>query len=388
VPNNVFVHGFIQFSGEKMSKSRGIGFGPGKYLSLGLNPEWLRYYIAAKLNDRVEDIDFNPDDFVARVNADLIGKYINIASRAAGFVHKKFAGKLLAVDANHAVLAKLVAASQEIATLYDTRETGKAIRRIMELADAVNLFVDTEKPWELAKSADNDVALHNACSVIVNAFHLLTAYLAPVLPKLSADAAAFLNIKGYDWQQTTTLLPAGHVINTYKHLMSRIDPKQIDALLETPAAPAAAHKEDNKKGAHSANDEAAVPANAEFALQPVEAPKPIVIQPISETISIDDFGRIDLRVAKILDAEFVQEADKLLRLTLDLGIEQRQVFAGIRSAYNPKQLVGRLTVMVANLAPRKMRFGESQGMVLAAGDGTGIYLLAPDSGAVPGMRIK
>jgi methionyl-tRNA synthetase len=390
-PNNVFVHGFLQVTGEKLSKSRGFGPTPTKYLDLNLNTEWLRYYIAAKLNDRVEDLDFNPDDFLARVNADLIGKYINIASRAAGFLHKKFDGRLLKVEAKHPVLAAITDASAEIAALYDGREFGKAVRRIMELTDLVNGFVDAEKPWELAKSDDNNAALHKACSIIINAFNLLTAYLAPILPKLATDAAAFLNIKGYDWSDTKRLLPADHQINPYKHLMSRIDPKQIDALLDAPKdsntdAPPPAGKANNKSAPAPANDEALVPI--EFALQPVEAPKPIIIQPVAETISIDDFGRIDLRVAKILDAEYVAEADKLLRLTLDLGIEQRQVFAGIRSAYNPKQLIGRLTVMVANLAPRKMRFGESQGMVLAAGDGTSIYLLAPDSGAVPGMRIK
>jgi methionyl-tRNA synthetase len=406
VPNNVFVHGFLQVTGEKLSKSRGFGPTPTKYLALGLNTEWLRYYIAAKLNSKVEDIDFSRDDFIARVNADLIGKYINIASRAAGFLHKKFDGKLLGVDKKHPVLNAIILASDEIASLYDNREFGKAVRRIMDLADAVNLFVDAEKPWTLAKDEANDATLHATCSVIINAFHLLTATLSPILPKLADDAAAFLDIKGYDWSRgwaaTTTLLPAHHQIKPYKHLMSRIDPKQIDALLAPPEPSAEEIKADkastststkaNAKSASAsapaspANDEA--PQSAEFALQPVETPKPIVIQPVAETISIDDFGRIDLRVAKILDAEFVAEADKLLRLTLDLGVEQRQVFAGIRSAYNPKDLVGRLTVMVANLAPRKMRFGESQGMVLAAGDGTGIYLLSPDSGAIPGMRIK
>jgi methionyl-tRNA synthetase len=386
-PNNVFVHGFLQVTGEKLSKSRGFGPTPTKYLDLKLNTEWLRYYIAAKLNDRVEDIDFNPDDFLARVNADLIGKYINIASRAAGFLHKKFDGRLLKVDAKQSVIATIIGASDEMAALYDGREFGKAVRRIMELADMVNGFVDTEKPWELAKSDDNSAVLHKACSIIINAFHLLTAYLAPILPNLAADAAAFLNVKGYDWSDTKRLLPADHKIKPYKHLMSRIDPKQIDALLDAPKdVPAATTLGKTKTAPAPANDE--VPQSTEFALQPVEAPKPIIIQPIAETISIDDFGRIDLRVAKIIDAEYVEEADKLLRLTLDLGIEQRQVFAGIRSAYSPKQLIGRLTVMVANLAPRKMRFGESQGMVLAAGDGTSIYLLAPDSGAVPGMRIK
>lgn len=395
VPNNVFVHGFLQVTGEKLSKSRGFGPTPAKYLALGLNTEWLRYYIAAKLNDRVEDIDFSGDDFIARVNADLIGKYINIASRAAGFLNKKFDATLCAVDPKHPVLAAIIGTADEIAALYDGREFGKAVRRIMDLADQVNLFVDAEKPWALAKDDANNAALHATCSVILNAFHLLTACLAPILPKLTGDAAAFLNIKGYDWGDSKKLLPAGHQIKPYKHLMSRIEPKQIEALLDAPDATGdgktdksakAGGKADTKSTAAPANDEA--PAASEFVLQPVETPKPVVIQPVSETISIDDFGRIDLRVAKILDAEFVVEADKLLRLTLDLGIEQRQVFAGIRSAYNPKDLVGRLTVMVANLAPRKMRFGESQGMVLAAGDGTGIYLLSPDSGAIPGMRIK
>ena len=366
VPNNVFVHGFLQVTGEKLSKSRGFGPTPTKYLALGLNTEWLRYYIAAKLNNKVEDIDFSRDDFIARVNSDLIGKYINIASRAAGFLHKKFDGKLLAVDAKHNVLKAIISASDEIGGLYDSREFGKAVRRIMELADLVNLFVDSEKPWELAKDDANNAKLHTSCSIILNAFHLLTAYLSPILPKLADDAAAFLDIKGYDWSSTWAatqkLLPGGHQIKPYKHLMSRIDPKQVDALLEAPAA--AAEKADNPS-AKPATKSASVPANdeavvvTEFALQPVETPKPIVIQPIAETISIDDFGRIDLRVAKILDAEYVVEADKLLRITLDLGIEQRQVFAGIRSAYNPKDLIGRLTVMVANLAPRKMRFGES-----------------------------
>jgi methionyl-tRNA synthetase len=394
VPNNIFVHGFLQVTGEKLSKSRGFGPTPTKYLALGLNTEWLRYYIAAKLNNKVEDIDFSRDDFIARVNADLIGKYINIASRAAGFLHKKFDGKLLAVSPDHPVLHALMSQSENLATLYDNREMSKVVRVIMDLADTVNLFVDTEKPWTLAKDEANNEALHQTCSVIINAFHLLTAYLSPILPKLASDAAAFLNIKGYDWvnrwQATQQLLPAHHQINPYKHLMSRIEPAQVDALLDVPPAEAKAEKVNAK----SAQKQSSTPANdepqaaTEFALQPVETPKPVIIQPVAETISIDDFGRIDLRVAKILDAEFVAEADKLLRLTLDLGIEQRQVFAGIRSAYNPKDLVGRLTVMVANLAPRKMRFGESQGMVLAAGDGTGIYLLSPDSGAIPGMRIK
>ena len=406
VPNNIFVHGFLQITGEKMSKSRGIGFGPTKYIELGLNPEWLRYYIAAKLNDKVEDLDFNPDDFLARVNSDLIGKYVNIASRAAGFISKKFAGKLTKPAMPAEVAKEFAAAAPEIAGYYEGREFGKAIRKIMALADLANQYVDANKPWELAKLEGRDAELHTVCSTCIAMFRDLTVYLAPVLPELAANAGAMFNFDALDWKALAKPLPSGHEVNPYKHLMSRIDPKQIDALLEPSAealaaadaiAKAAAKPDkaaaktdkatDAKVDAKAANNDLPA-ANSEFALVPPEPPKPIVIQEISETISIDDFARIDLRVAKILDAELVVEADKLLKLTLDLGIEQRTVFAGIRSTYNPKHLVGRLTVMVANLAPRKMRFGESQGMVLAAGDGTGIYLLSPDSGAVPGMRIK
>jgi methionyl-tRNA synthetase len=387
VPSNVFVHGFIQFSGEKMSKSRGVGFGPSAYLKAGLNPEWLRYYIAAKLNDKVEDLDFNPDDFMARVNSDLIGKYVNIASRAAGFISKKFGGKLAKPELPKEIAAEFAGASAEIASYYDGREFGKAIRKIMALADLANQYVDSNKPWELAKQEGQEAALHTVCSTAVAMFRDLTVYLAPVLPELAATAGDMFNFNALDWHATAKPLKEGHDIKPYKHLMGRIDVKQIDALL-APAAEADKKNEAAKTESKPANDEAAA-TTAEFALVPPEPPKPIVIQPVAETISIDDFGRLDLRVAKILDAELLPEADKLLKLTLDLGIEQRTVFAGIRAAYNPKDLVGRLTVMVANLAPRKMRFGESQGMVLAAGDGAGgVYLLSPDSGAVPGMRIK
>ena len=381
VPNNIFVHGFIGFSGEKMSKSRGTGISPQQYLQHGLNPEWLRYYIAAKLNDKVEDLDFNPDDFVARVNSDLIGKYVNIASRAAGFISKKFAGKLAKPQLPANIAKEFSSAAPEIIACYDNREFGKAIRKIMALADLANQYVDANKPWELAKLEGKDNELHTVCSTCISMFRDLTVYLAPVLPQLSANAGEMFNFNAGDWKALAKSLPTGHEIKPYKHLMTRIDPKQMDALLE-PALEA------GKSNAGKTTETESPAANGDFALVPPETPKPIVIQPISETISIDDFGRIDLRVAKILDAEFVAEADKLLKLTLDLGIETRTVFAGIRSAYNPKDLVGRMTVTVANLAPRKMRFGESQGMVLAAGDGTGIYLLSADSGAVPGMRIK
>lgn len=388
VPNNVFVHGFIGFSGEKMSKSRGTGVSPQEYLKHGLNPEWLRYYIAAKLNDKVEDLDFNPDDFVARVNSDLIGKYVNIASRSAGFISKKFDGKLTKPQLPADIAKEFTAAAAEIAAYYDGREFGKAIRKIMALADLANQYVDANKPWELAKRVGRDAELHTVCSTCISMFRDLTVYLAPVLPQLAANAGELFNFNATDWKALAKSLPVGHEIKQYKHLMTRIDPKQMDALLEPALEAGKEHAKAAAKPEGKGSESEVIPANSDFALVAPEVPKPIVIQPISETISIDDFGRIDLRVAKILDAELVIEAEKLLKLTLDLGVETRTVFAGIRSAYNPKDLVGRLTVTVANLAPRKMRFGESQGMVLAAGDGTGIYLLSPDSGAVPGMRIK
>ena len=390
VPNNVFVHGFITFNNEKMSKSRGTGVSPQQYIKLGLNPEWMRYYIAAKLNDKVEDLDFNPDDFIARVNSDLIGKYVNIASRAAGFISKKFGGKLGKPQLPKDTAKEFAGAGDEISSYYDGREYGKAIRKIMALADLANQYVDANKPWELAKREGSEAELLTVCSTAVAMFRDLTVYLAPVLPQLAATAGDMFNFDAFDWKTAAKPMKDGHEIKPYKHLMARVDPKLIDALLE-PAPTDVAKKADGGKPTAkiASGDPPAAPAvPVEFALVPPEPPKPIIIQPIAETISIDDFARLDLRVAKILDAELVVEADKLLRLTLDLGIEQRTVFAGIRSAYQPKDLVGRYTVMVANLAPRKMRFGESQGMVLAAGDGTGIYLLAPDAGAVPGMRIK
>jgi len=388
VPNNVFVHGFITFNSEKMSKSRGTGVSPQHYIKLGLNPEWMRYYIAAKLNDKVEDLDFNPDDFISRVNSDLIGKYVNIASRAAGFIAKKFDGKLGKPQLPKEIAIEFAGAGDEIGGYYDGREYGKAIRKIMALADLANQYVDANKPWELAKREGCEAELLTVCSTAVTMFRDLTVYLAPVLPQLAATAGEMFNFDAFDWKSAAKPLREGHGIKPYKHLMARVDPKQIDALLAPPASEGTRKADAITADVKPAIAEAHVASPSEFALVPPELPRPVVIQPIAETISIDDFARLDLRVARILDAELVVEADKLLRLTLDLGIEQRTVFAGIRSAYQPKDLVGRYTVMVANLAPRKMRFGESQGMVLAAGDGTGIYLLAPDAGAVPGMRIK
>ena len=400
VPDNVYVHGFLQLSGEKMSKSRGVSVSPQKYIDLGLNPEWVRYYLAAKLNARVEDLDFNPDDFLARVNSDLVCKYVNIASRAAGFIAKRFNGKLseeplsagrelkhkmrgnLAAPAPDdeqapAILFEVRSFADAIAADYDAREFGKAIRQIMFLADRVNQYVDEQKPWEIAKEPGQDAALQWFCTLYLELFRILTVYLKPVLPKVAEEVEAFLALaRPLAWDDVGTPLKPGHTVQPYRHIVSRIDPKQIDQLLEPPA-------EAKPEGVKPAG-----PETPEFKLEPVEPPKPPVLLPVGDTISIDDFGRIDLRVARIVDAELVADADKLVKLTLDIGIGTRTVFAGIRSAYHPKDLVGRLTVMVANLAPRKMRFGESQGMVLAAGDGGAIYLLSPDSGAVPGMRIK
>ncbi|HXZ48147.1 MAG TPA: methionine--tRNA ligase [Usitatibacter sp.] len=399
VPEYVYVHGFLQLSGEKMSKSRGVSVSPQRYIDLGLNPEWVRYYLAAKLNARVEDLDFNPDDFLARVNSDLVGKYVNIASRAAGFIAKRFGGALtdeplsagrelkhkmrgsLAApepDDEHppAILFEVRSFADAIAADYEAREFGKAIRQVMFLADRVNQYVDEQKPWEIAKESGQDAALQWFCTLYLELFRILTIYLKPVLPKMAEDVEAFLALaRPLIWEDVGSPLKPGHKVQPYRHLISRIEPKQIDQLLEPEAKPEAPKAAGGTEA-------------PEFKLEPVEPPKPPVLLPVGETISIDDFGRVDLRVARIVEAELVADADKLLKLTLDIGVGQRTVFAGIRSVYTPKELVGRLTVMVANLAPRKMRFGESQGMVLAAGDGNAIYLLAPDSGAMPGMRIK
>jgi methionyl-tRNA synthetase len=364
VPDNIYVHGFINVSGEKMSKSRGTGISPLRYLDIGMNPEWLRYYIAAKLNAGVEDIDFNPDDFMARVNSDLIGKYINIASRCAPFLTKHFGGSL--IESRWSAPAALNAYSdvQEfIAQAYESREFGRAIRQIMVHADGINQYIDLQKPWELAKRLGQELELHQVCSDAINMFRLLTLFLKPVLPELASEAERFLNIPPLKWDDSKTLLPAGHVIKPYKHLMTRVDPKQLDALFET---------------------------DKETPMTTAPPPQPSPAGAGEGVISIDDFAKIDLRVAKITMAEHVEGADKLLKLTLDVGsLGTRQVLAGIKSAYDPATLVGRLTVVVANLAPRKMKFGISEGMVLAAsGDGPGIYLLSPDSGAQPGMKVK
>jgi len=360
-PTNVFVHGFITVKDEKMSKSRGTGISPLRYLEIGMNAEWLRYYIAAKLNARVEDIDFNPEDFVARVNADLIGKYVNIASRAAGFLAKRFGGKLsgdVGVE-GRALLDTLRGHAPQIAELYEEREFGKALREVMLLADRVNEYVDRNKPWEISKRAGEDALLHDVCSVCIEAFRLLTIYLKPVLPGVAAQVEAFLRVEPLAFADAARALGA-HQIGEYRHLMQRVDPAMLDALLTPPAPPAL------------------LPGG----------------EAIAPEIAIADFARLDLRIAKIVAAERVEGSTKLLRLTLDIGeAKPRNVFSGIQTAYAPEDLVGRLTVMIANLAPRKMKFGLSEGMVLAASHADekaqpGLYLLEADAGAAPGLRVR
>src|ERR1700674_619711 len=361
VPDHVYVHGFITVSGEKMSKSRGTGISPLRYLDIGMNPGWLRYYIAAKLNASVEDLDFNPDDFVARVNSDLIGKYVNIASRAARFITRQFGGQLR----YGADTAALTAAARDTAAAvrdsYEAREFGKAMRECMAFADWVNQYFDANQPWVLAKDPAKAAHLQDVCSRALYGFKLLSVLLAPVMPEVAERVARelFGLERAFRWSDAEALPER---INPYQHLMTRVDPKQLDALFESDAAPAAATS----------------PAGSAAALT----------APGAATLSLDEFKRVDLRVARIVEAEAVPGAVKLLRLTLDLGSETRTVFAGIKSAYDPQALTGRLTLMVPNLAPRKMKFGVSEGMVLAAsGEAPGLYLLSPDSGATPGMRI-
>ena len=382
-PAKIFAHGFLTVNGEKMSKSRGTFITAESYLALGLNPEWLRYYYAAKLGPTMEDIDLNLDDFAARVNSDLVGKYVNIASRTAGFVVKRFGGRLRA--ASHLLLAELQGASGRIAALYDEREYGKAIREVMRLTDLANQYVDQEKPWDLAKQSDADTRLHEVTSAALNMFRLLTIYLKPVLPKLAADVEAFLGVAPLAWGDADRLLPGGHTINAYRHLTTRVEARQIEALVAAnreslqPVPPASAPHSQQRHA------EAKVHAEEKHAKPVAEAPATA-----TPTISIDDFSKVELRVARIAKAEHVEGAEKLLKLTLEIGGETRTVFAGIKSAYDPTALEGRLTVMVANLAPRRMKFGLSEGMVLAASgdEGPGIFLIAPDSGAQPGMRVK
>ncbi len=358
-PDNVHVHGFITVSGAKMSKSRGTGISPLRYLELGMNPEWLRYYIAAKLNANVEDLDFNPADFLARVNSDLIGKYVNIASRAAPFISRHFGGAIDYPGGTEALTQRAREVLEQVRASYDAREFGRAMREIMAFADRVNQEFDARQPWVLAKDPAQREALQDSCARALYSFKTLTCLLAPVLPAVAERVAR--ELFGLDRALTfADALEPPRRIEPYQHLMTRVDPKQLDALLEPPAEP---------------KPPAAAPAQSA-----AEAPA---------TLSLDAFKQVDLRVARIAAAEAVAGADKLLKLTLDLGTETRTVFAGIKAAYDPATLVGRLTVMVANLAPRKMKFGLSEGMVLAAsGPQGGPFLLSPDAGAVPGMRIS
>jgi methionyl-tRNA synthetase len=416
-PTKLFAHGFLTVNGEKMSKSRGTFITARSYIDHIKNTEYLRYYYAAKLNGTMEDLDLNLDDFVAKVNSDLIGKYINIASRCAGFITKRFEGKLATElvdrwlqkqleDAAHAtvtgdqinlndqtlinevirlpselalvdLLPEMQGRASQIAELYEQRDFARVIRQIMELTDMCNTYVDRLAPWALAKNFDaNDERIHIGCSIALNAFRLLTLYLKPVLPKLAKEVEGFLNIPSQQWSDAQTLLK-GHSINSYQHLATRLDPKLIEAMV-------AANKESLQPQVHSEQRHAEHQqhtagkevAQAEKGFEPF--------------IGIDDFMKVDLRVAKIVNAEHVEGAEKLLKLTLDIGeVKPRTVFAGIKSVYDPEKLKGRLTVMVANLAPRKMKFGMSEGMVLAAsGDTPGLFILGPDEGAQPGMRIK
>ena len=373
-PTGVFCHGFLTVNGSKMSKSRGTFITAESYLK-HLNPEWLRYYYAAKLNGSMEDIDLNLEDFAARVNSDLVGKYVNIASRCAGFITKKFGGKLGAVDRAATAEFEASFAQGEIAESYESRDFGRSLREIMRLADAANLYIAEMKPWEMAKQEGREAELHRVCSTAMSLFRDLTLYLKPVLPKLAEAVEAFLNIPPLAWTDAWAPLPEGHEIREYQHLMARIDPKKIEAMVE-----------ENRQNLAPTPEPAPV-QHAQH--QQAEARAETAASAWEPFIGIDEFSKVDLRIARIANAEHVESAEKLLKLTLDIGTETRTVFAGIKSAYAPESLVGRLTVMVANLAPRKMKFGLSEGMVLAASDERGgPFLLSPDSGAQPGMRIK
>jgi methionyl-tRNA synthetase len=363
-PSAIFAHGFLTVNGEKMSKSRGTFIKARTYLD-HLNPEYLRYYFAAKLSAGVDDIDLNFDDFSQRVNSDVVGKVVNIASRCSGFITKRFGNRLSSSCSEPALFAEFVNANQTIADLYEAREFAKAMREIMALADKANAYIDDNKPWLLAKEDGKDQELHDVCTMGLNLFNVLAAYLKPVLPALVIEAEQFLNSPNKGWiNELKPLL--SHNINEFKPLMTRVEPDKIAAIIE-------ASKESLEKTGDKTKAE----------------PKAKQFEPIAPTITIDDFTKLDLRIAKIIKAESIPEADKLLKLTVDIGDETRTVFAGIKSAYTPEQLEGRLTVVLANLAPRKMKFGLSEGMVLAAGPGgKDIFVLSPDDGAVAGMRVK
>ena len=361
-PTGVYAHGFLTVDGQKMSKSRGTFITAKSYLEQGLNPEWMRYYIAAKLNSKIEDIDLNLQDFISRVNSDLVGKYVNIAARASGFIAKRFEGRLKDVSGS-ALLAKLAAESDTIAEQYENREYARALRDIMALADAVNEYVDANKPWELAKQEGQDERLHEVCSELINAFTMLTAYLAPVLPQTAANAARFLNLDAITWANTRETL-GEHAINKYEHLMQRVEQKQVDDLIEA-----------NKQSIQTT---------------PAPAAEESQYEKVAEQASFDDFMKIDMRVAKVLNCEAVEGSTKLLKFDLDFGFEKRIIFSGIAASYpNPAELNGRMVIAIANFAPRKMaKFGVSEGMILSAATAEGkLKLLDVDAGAQPGDKV-
>lgn len=378
-PTAVFAHGFLTINGQKMSKSRGTFITAEAYLN-HLPAEALRYYFAAKLSDKVEDIDLSMEDFVQRINSDLVGKLVNIASRCSGFIHKFFDGQLVALDEAHAQrLQAYQQAAPQIAHLYEKREFAHAMRDIMALADQANAWIADVAPWQQAKDEAQRDALHQSTSLAINIFRTLMIYLSPVLPEMAQQARQFLNEDNWRWQSAQQGLQQ-HRIQPYQALFTRVEAKQVDAMMaENAQAVAAQPQQTQVKSTNSVEK----PKTTENKMN-----QDTSYEPIAEQMTIDDFMKVDLRIARIVAAEAVPEADKLVKLILDIGSEQRQVFAGIKSAYTPEALTGRLTVMVANLAPRKMRFGMSEGMVLAAGDGKGLYLLSPDSGAQPGMRVK
>jgi len=363
-PTAVYAHGFLTINGQKMSKSRGTFINARDYLD-HLNPEYLRYYFAAKLSSRIDDLDLNLEDFALRVNADLVGKVVNIASRCAGFINKRFNNTLADQLAHEPLYLSIVEAGQRITDLYEAREFSQAMREIMALADKANQFIDEQKPWVLAKEAGQEQAVLDICSTGLNLFKVLMAYLKPVLPAMAANVEAFFSIEPLDWNKYQEPL-LGQKINKFNPLMTRVEQEKIDAMLNSASQKSAGPKAAATTSSTGSN-----------------------MEPIAETIQYEDFAKLDLRIAKIVDAKDVEGADKLLQLTLDIGGETRNVFAGIKAAYKAEDLIGKLTVMVANLAPRKMRFGVSEGMVLAAGPGgKDLWILQPDSGAQPGMRVK
>ncbi|MFZ9035924.1 MAG: methionine--tRNA ligase [Francisellaceae bacterium] len=365
-PSGVFANAFLTVNGKKMSKSRGTFIQARTYLN-HLDGEYLRYYFASRLTPKIDDIDLNFDDFIGKVNSDIVGKIVNIASRSAGFIHRHFNDRLSEQIFDQPLIDEFAALHQRLSDLYEQREFAQAIRLILSLADKANQFIDQHKPWQLIKEEDKQDEVHAICSQGINLFKILIGYLKPVLPNLAAKAEDFLNITQLNWNEIPHIL-SNHKIDTFTSLISRIDKEKIEAIMNET-------QEVLKR-------EAALQDNQNTTTTPTVMPK------IEKEITIDDFMKVDLRIARIIEADHVEGADKLLRLTLDLGGIQKQVFAGIKSAYSPEDLIGKNTIMVANLAPRKMRFGLSEGMVLAAGDGTSLYLLEPDDGAKPGMRVK